>query len=215
MEQTKADLKEHLADQIHFLESSAESYDNGFDGEAKRLANSIRLLLHDTGKSKSLIGQVGLKDTEFYDTAFEYNPNDPLYDAGLVVKSCDLETGEWKFSPLLDTAPQTRKTKFEIWWNTPVFIDTLGNKLSRKDLILSIADQDSGAHVDPSIDGTYVQPYQRTNPDRNPYNNYNFPGNYNPNTYEITPGNPDTYLRNYDNHRNQRHFKPNNYFQGN
>jgi len=64
-------------------------------------------------------------------------------------------------------------------------------------------------------DGTYVQPYQRTNPDRNPYNNYNFPGNYNPNTYEITPGNPDTYLRDYYNHRNQRHYSPNNYFQGN
>ena len=27
-------------------------------------------------------------------------------------------------------------------------------------------------------DGTYVAPHQRTSPDRNPYNNYNFPGNY-------------------------------------
>jgi len=156
MEQTKADLEEHLADQIKFLESSSESYDAGFDGEAKRLANSIRLLFHDTGNSKSLLGQLGLKNTEFYDTAFEYDPNDPLYDAGLIVKSCDLETGEWKFSPLLDTAPQIRKTKFEIWWNTPVFVDTIGNKLSRKDLILSIGNQDGGAHVDPSINEAYA-----------------------------------------------------------
>ena len=43
-------------------------------------------------------------------------------------------------------------------------------------------------------DGTYVQPHQRSNPDRNPYNNYNFPGNYNPNTGTITPGDPDRYL---------------------
>jgi hypothetical protein len=156
MEQTQADLKEHLTDQIHFLESSAESYDAGFDGEAKRLANSIRLLLHDTKKSKSLLGQLGLKNMEFYDTAFEYAPNDPLYDAGLIVKSCDLETGEWKFSPPLDTVPQIRKTKFEIWWNTPVFVDTMRNKLSRKDLILFIANQDGGAHVDPSINETYA-----------------------------------------------------------
>ena len=48
-------------------------------------------------------------------------------------------------------------------------------------------------------DGTYVGPYLRTNPDRNPYNNYNFPGNYNPNTGRITPGNPDTYLDRYYN----------------
>ena len=48
-------------------------------------------------------------------------------------------------------------------------------------------------------DGTYVAPYQRTNPDGNPYNNYNFPGNYNPNTGQITPGNPDTYIDRYYN----------------
>lgn len=38
--------------------------------------------------------------------------------------------------------------------------------------------------------GTYVQPYQRSNPDGNPYNNYSYPGNYNPNTGQITTGNP-------------------------
>ncbi len=47
--------------------------------------------------------------------------------------------------------------------------------------------------------GTYVQPYYRTNPDKNPYNNYSFPGNHNPNTGRITPGNPDTYLNRYYN----------------
>jgi hypothetical protein len=46
-------------------------------------------------------------------------------------------------------------------------------------------------------DGTYVAPHQRTSPDRNPYNNYEFPGNYNPNSGRTTPGNPDTYLDHY------------------
>jgi len=45
--------------------------------------------------------------------------------------------------------------------------------------------------------GTYVQPYWRSDPDGNPYNNYSFPGNSNPYTGKIAPGNPDTYLRNY------------------
>ncbi len=48
-------------------------------------------------------------------------------------------------------------------------------------------------------DGTYVYPYRRTNPDRNPYNNYGFPGNYNPNTGRVAPGNPNTYLYRYYN----------------
>lgn len=46
-------------------------------------------------------------------------------------------------------------------------------------------------------DGTYVRPHYRTKPDGNPYNNYSFPGNYNPNTGRITGGNPNTYLDNY------------------
>jgi hypothetical protein len=45
-------------------------------------------------------------------------------------------------------------------------------------------------------DGRYVQPHHQTAPDGNPYNNYGYPGNYNPNTGTISGGNPDTYLRN-------------------
>jgi len=62
-------------------------------------------------------------------------------------------------------------------------------------------------------DGTYVQPHYRTNPDRNPYNNYSYPGNYNPNTGGTTPGNPNTYLNRYYDRPNQNpYYKPfNNY----
>lgn len=50
-------------------------------------------------------------------------------------------------------------------------------------------------------DGTYVRPHTRSAPDGNPYNNYSFPGNYNPNTGEITGGNPETYLQRYYNRK--------------
>jgi hypothetical protein len=42
--------------------------------------------------------------------------------------------------------------------------------------------------------GTYVQPYWRSDPDGNPFNNYGYPANLNPYTGEVAPGNPDTYL---------------------
>jgi len=61
-------------------------------------------------------------------------------------------------------------------------------------------------------DGTYVQPHYRTNPDGNPYNNYSFPGNYNPNTGRVTPGNPDTYLDRYYNRPYQNPYAPHNYY---
>ena len=46
-------------------------------------------------------------------------------------------------------------------------------------------------------DGTYVQPHYRSNPDGNPYNNWSYPGNINPYTGKVAPGNADTYLDNY------------------
>ena len=36
--------------------------------------------------------------------------------------------------------------------------------------------------------GTYVQPHYRTAPNGNPYDNYNYPGNYNPNRGRSTGG---------------------------
>lgn len=46
-------------------------------------------------------------------------------------------------------------------------------------------------------DGTYVQSHYRSSPDGNPYNNYSFPGNYNPYTGKIATGREETYLANY------------------
>lgn len=47
--------------------------------------------------------------------------------------------------------------------------------------------------------GTYVPGYYRSSPDSNPYNNYSFPGNRNPYTGKVAPGNPDTYIDRYNN----------------
>ena len=57
-------------------------------------------------------------------------------------------------------------------------------------------------------DGIYVRPHFRSNPDNNPYNNYNFPGNYNPNTGSITPGDSDAYLYHYSNRSHQTPYNP-------
>ncbi len=45
--------------------------------------------------------------------------------------------------------------------------------------------------------GTYVQGYYRSSPDGNPFNNYSFPGNTNPYTGKVAPGNASTYLNSY------------------
>ena len=45
--------------------------------------------------------------------------------------------------------------------------------------------------------GTYVSGHYRTCPDSSRYNNYSFPGNYNPNTGRITGGSRSSYIDNY------------------
>lgn len=45
--------------------------------------------------------------------------------------------------------------------------------------------------------GTYVRSHYRTAPDSNPYNNYSFPGNYNPNRGTYTTGRQSSYLQRY------------------
>ncbi|HHT9146900.1 MAG: hypothetical protein Q7J31_15665 [Syntrophales bacterium] len=37
------------------------------------------------------------------------------------------------------------------------------------------------------VKDTYVQPYERTNPNSSRTDNYNYPGNYNPNTGMVSP----------------------------
>jgi hypothetical protein len=59
--------------------------------------------------------------------------------------------------------------------------------------ILTYAAQVRGYWSDRDGDGykeSYTNPYQRMNPNNTVQDNYSHPGNYNPNTGQITPGNP-------------------------
>ena len=82
--QSSEDLGSHLNDQLEFLRRSSESFDGGFEGEARRLAVSLRILLHDTEKSSSLLGQLGLKDSEFFDSADDWNPKNLVAHHSLI-----------------------------------------------------------------------------------------------------------------------------------
>jgi hypothetical protein len=64
-------------------------------------------------------------------------------------------------------------------------------------LLLGTADAQTRVEGYFRRDGTYVQPHYRSTPDRNPYNNWSFPGNMNPYTGELATGRLDTYLQHY------------------
>lgn len=65
---------------------------------------------------------------------------------------------------------------------------------------VQIAQADVVVHGYRRSNGTSVPTHMRTAPDGNPYNNYSYPGNLNPYTGKVAPGNPATYLRNSADH---------------
>lgn len=88
---THDDLVEKLREQMGFLDRSAALFDEGHEEEALRLAAIIRVLLHDTRTSHSLLGQLGVKETLSYlDTSEPIHPLNALPTMGLVGARVDL-----------------------------------------------------------------------------------------------------------------------------
>jgi hypothetical protein len=183
---TKKELHRHLLEQLQFLKASAAAYDNGFEGEAKRLATTIRVLLHDTKSSKSLLHQLGIKGAlKMHNTAHPLDLRNLAPHQGLVVLRLDVPgntAGAITFSlggkqppytpgpsdsararmtyvPRVTAPPRTTPTttSFAKWWEEIVIKDGQGQTFSRKDLILALADKEGGAHVDPALDEQYAR----------------------------------------------------------
>ncbi len=158
--QTRDELLGHLKDQIAFMKQSASSYDKGFEDEAKRLAVVIRVLVHDTSNSTSLLTLLNKKNMKFYDSALPYDPKNLLPYNGLIMMRLSTNQGASYVAPLGGGAPvrsRVRKITFNAWWKgTFVIKDKYGKTFTRKDLILNTSNTDGGAHVDPELDVAYA-----------------------------------------------------------
>ena len=158
------ELLAHLRDQIYFMIDSAISYDNGFEGEAKRLAATIRILVHDTGSCSALLTQLKKMSILFYDSSSFFDPNNPLTSSCLILKGFTNDgSGELKSNYVapLDSLPPTRDkdklVSFDRWWHrTVIFRDKSRNLFARRDIVLPFADKEGGAHIDPKLNQAYA-----------------------------------------------------------
>lgn len=149
---TKRDLEAHLADQIQLLELSAENFDQGTTAEYRRLAVGIRVLVHHTSKSHSLLSQLDRGDISFEDTALPLPPTTVRPHNGLTTAVI----GGPNQGHAAALGPSTRSVSFQEWWNAEVLRDIGGRRVTRRDLILTAANQDGGSHVDPELDEVYA-----------------------------------------------------------
>jgi len=150
------DLNDQLKEQLYFLKVSAASYDAGQTIEAKRLATTMRNLFHDTKHTKSLLSQLGVKKKLYY-----YNTAIPETQFGLTgIMTTTAGGGKTEFYPPLDEGGPKRKERpwiiFQEWWEEMNVLYDGRTTFNRKNLVLSLADQDGGAHVDPDLNEDYA-----------------------------------------------------------
>jgi hypothetical protein len=155
----RQELVDELRAQVGHLSRSAEAYDDGHEDEAARLAVSMRVLLHDGAGPGSLLRQLGLlADLRFVDTSLSQRalrPDHPGRDAGLASMEVAFGRGG-RYVPLLADVAADRKrppVPFGMWWTKTIYRSA---GLSRRDLVLALADTDGGAHVDPRLAANYA-----------------------------------------------------------
>ncbi len=146
------DFHAHLARQLAFLKRSCESYDAGATDEAIRIATIIRVLIHNTKSSTSLLKHLNATTINLLSTTDGATPNTVMYFG---LGTMRLGDGCCRYFPSLDFGPVKKMIPVSQWWDQIVFVLDPQTRLSRRKIILSAANQDGGAHVDASLSKEY------------------------------------------------------------
>ncbi len=143
-------LFEQLQQQIRFLRDSCGLYDQGRHEEAIRIATCLRVLIHQTPRSTSLLAHLDMQDIRLVSTvSLERFSTPPFFFDGLC-----MSTNNSFLVPKLAAGGQRFSLTLEEWWNQVVmYID--GESLTRKEIVLTAANKDGGAHVDEVLPENY------------------------------------------------------------
>ena len=139
---------------------SAISFDEGIEEESLRLAVVVRVLVHDTTRSSALLTQLKMMNgILFYDSASSYDQSNLITSNCLTMIKFSKQEAEYvaPLERLSSSRSNEKRVGFERWWRrSTVYKDSKGNEFNRKDLVLAVAEQDGGAHVDPTLNAAYA-----------------------------------------------------------
>jgi hypothetical protein len=152
-----SELLEQLELQISFLDRSCIAYDKGEIDDAIRIATTIRVLIHNTKASTSLLKHLNATTISLHTTVEDVQDHWNGYRGmGLISMSSD---GTHDYTPSLDMSPFNDYIPVSKWWDQIVFV-TDSARLSRRKIVLAASNQDGGAHVDAVLDSLYAQSKQ-------------------------------------------------------
>lgn len=163
-ENKKQYLRERFEEQRPFLSKSIKEFVSGDLAEAVRIAITIRVLVHETGSSKSLLGQLtpNYLDLKILDRApvREETHELPHGTQSVVVMSVPISVkmkAEGVFlNPDLDVEAYQASILGKWWGRHSLILPGLGG-FSRKEIVRGLADKEGGAHVDTDINPKYQQ----------------------------------------------------------
>lgn len=143
---TQQELVQHLKRQITFLRNSAAAYDRGCPEEGIRIAVVIRVLFHDSGSCTSLLTHMGAKGAlQLVTTARALPPTIAAHSLDFGELLGGMVFGEtMHYAPVPTDSPTAPCPD---WWRETVLIRN-NEPYSRRDVVLTAAHKDGGAHVD-------------------------------------------------------------------
>ncbi|MBC8115656.1 MAG: hypothetical protein H7062_14830 [Candidatus Saccharimonas sp.] len=151
------DFKDQLSKQLRFLQTSCREYDAGNPSEAIRIAQALRVIFHNTHKSKSLLMHLQASSIQMHSTCRRTRTDNPNgYWPGLVQIHIDVEQITISCTPVLDETPHGhRMVPVDTWWSGEVVFFGETHTIRRNKLVLDAANKDGGAHVDVSLPPDY------------------------------------------------------------
>lgn len=152
---TDQELRSHLNEQIYFLKSSCHSYDSGYEFEAKRLAHTIRILVHKTKTSHALLSQLNFIDKMNFLSIADPTQYPKLIPGQSLLCFQRIGGGEASHDPFKENVPWQQWVDFQTWWHMPVIKSPNKHDFTRKDIILNLSNKQGGSHVDPKNKDEY------------------------------------------------------------
>ena len=164
MNKVSNNLKSKFDDYLDLLQLLCDYYDRDKkELLALPISTSIRVLVHDTKTSVSLLKHLQKKEALRYLSTNVNNDCESVH-LGIVrrinVGVTDGVGGEAKYWPLCDetyfqSPEESNELDFSEWWEKEEVFKTKEHSLTRKDIVLSVANKDGGAHFDSEVDEKY------------------------------------------------------------
>ncbi|MEI6728642.1 MAG: hypothetical protein WCK98_03280 [bacterium] len=150
-------LEQNLSDRLSLMKQAAYRFDEGNLLEYLHLALSVRLLLHDTNNSKSLLGLLNKKGDMINSGRVLSNNDNVIHSPNSSLTFNLIGNSLHYYSPNFDITGNPNLLNFHSWWEDEIIKDFDNEVFSRKYIILTIANKDNGAHVDDEIPEKYYK----------------------------------------------------------